>query len=89
MNDEPLAPTFLVGRLFLNFADETGLLGTFGEVERTGTSTKEMEKPFLSNSAVFPPFWWTEKRGETSKRPCFTKYGQEPESQQDSGFILS
>jgi hypothetical protein len=43
-----------------------------------GTPTKEMEESSPNDDEVFPPFWWTEKRGETSKRPRFTKYGQEP-----------
>lgn len=55
-----------------------GLLASFGEVESTGTSMRRMEGPSLSNSAVFPTFRWTGKRCETSKRPRFTKTGQEP-----------
>jgi hypothetical protein len=54
------------------------LLASFGEVESAGTSTGEMEKPPLKNNAVFPPLLWTGKWCETSKRPRFTQYGQEP-----------
>jgi hypothetical protein len=61
-----------------NFAELHGLLASFGEVERTETSTKGMEGPSFSNGAVFPPSRRTEKRGEPSKRPWFTKCGQEP-----------
>jgi len=55
------------------------LLATFGEVERMGTSTREIERLPLSHDAVFPHLLWTAKRWKTSKRPRFTKYGQEPE----------
>jgi hypothetical protein len=37
-----------------------------------------MEELFLSNGAVFPPFLWTGKRGETSKLPRFIKIVQVP-----------
>jgi hypothetical protein len=37
-----------------------------------------MEERSLRNGADFPPFRQTGTRGETSKRPRFTKYGQEP-----------
>jgi hypothetical protein len=50
----------------------------FGDVESTGTLTREMEEFSLSNGAVFPTFLGTGKRGETSKPPRFTKSGQEP-----------
>src|SRR5688572_16636390 len=38
-----------------------------------------MEGPSFSNGAVFPPFRWAGTRGETSKRPRFTKTAQEPD----------
>jgi hypothetical protein len=37
-----------------------------------------MEGLSLRNGAVFSTLLWTGKRYETSKLPCFTKYGQEP-----------
>jgi hypothetical protein len=55
------------------------LLATFGEVESMGTSTREMEKLSLRNSAVFRTLLRPGKRGQTSKPPHFTKCGQEPE----------
>ena len=57
---------------------ESWLLATFGEVESMGTSPKGLEALSLSHGAVFPAFLWIGKHCETSKRPCFTKSGQEP-----------
>jgi hypothetical protein len=51
-----------------------GLLAIFGEVESTGTSTREMERLPLGNSTVFLTLSWTGKRCKTSKQPRFTKY---------------
>ena len=51
---------------------------TFGEVERVGTPTRELERYLLSHDAVFPPLLETGKWYKTAKRPRFTKSGQEP-----------
>ena len=69
------------GSLLLTLPDNIlglGLLATFGEVESTGTFTREMGRLPLRNDAVFPPVLWTGKCYETDKRPHFTKYGQDP-----------
>jgi hypothetical protein len=52
---------------------------TFGEVERAGASMRNMEKRLPRNDAVFLILSATGARGKTSKPPCFTKCGQEPE----------
>jgi hypothetical protein len=62
------------------------LLATFGDVESTGTSTRGMEGLSPCNGAVFPTLLWIGKDCETSKLPRFTKYGQEPQNEEDSQF---
>jgi hypothetical protein len=66
------------------------LLGIFGEVESMGISTRGMEKLSPSDGGVFLPIQWTGTRGETSKRPCFTKTGQEPNGMKlvESHFLI-
>ena len=44
-----------------NFVRLHGLLATFGEVENTGTLTREVERPPLNNDAVFCSLLWTGK----------------------------
>jgi hypothetical protein len=61
---------------------------TFGEVERTGTPTPEMEKLSLRNDTVFPPILSTGKWGKASKPPYFTKCGQEPNGMKLSSNTL-
>ena len=58
--------------------DTVWLLARFGDVERAGTSTREMGEPSIRNGAVFLTLSWTGTRGKTSKPPHFTKCGQEP-----------
>src|SRR5688500_12423394 len=67
-------------RTFYTDVDTSRLLATFGEVERAGTSTREMERFPLSNDAVFPPPLWTGTPRKTSTLPRVTKCGQEPTS---------
>jgi ABC transporter substrate binding protein len=69
--------------------DDLRLLAIFGEVESTGTSTREMERRPLGNSAVFLTLSWTGTRGKTSKQPHFTKTGQEPKVYVEAGGLMS
>jgi hypothetical protein len=72
------SPGVVCPRTFYTDLNKLRLLAIFGEMESTGTSTTEMERLPLSNSAVFLTLSWTGKRCKTSKQPRFTKYGQEP-----------
>jgi hypothetical protein len=52
-------------RAFYTDLNGLRLLATFGEVESTGTSMREMERLPLRNSAVFLTLSWTGNRGKT------------------------
>ncbi len=58
--------------------DVLWLLARFGDVERTGASTREIQKLPPRNGAVFLALPWRGKQCKTAKPPRFTKIGQEP-----------
>ena len=58
--------------------DVLRLLSILGEMERVGTTMREMERPLLRNDGVFPPLLEAGKWCKTAKPPCFTKSGPEP-----------
>ena len=55
--------------------DVLRLLSILGEMERVGTTTREMERHLLRNDAVFPPLLAAGKWCKTAKPPCFTQSG--------------
>src|SRR5919108_3420184 len=60
--------------------DVLRLLSILGEMERVGTTMREMERPLLRNDGVFPPLLDSGKWCKTAKPPCFTKSGPEPQN---------
>jgi hypothetical protein len=59
-------------RIVSTDADDSRLLAICGDVERTGTSTRNMERLPLTNSAVCLTLSWTGTRWKTSKPPRVT-----------------